>query len=453
MSGSRFDLENAKLPELLPYQNSFYENGHEAEIQALAIALFKEHIAPTMFDVNVLGNPHLGSIDLVRRSVNADGLALLSGEGEAEETRFLYRAWKGRNRNGRGLQFFRTYMQMLYPNAWRVNQLYQDQALPYGLGMLTESELSGRYGVVGGEDELVMTSRVRVSIDYNAPLATSFSEMRKILQSVLPARLTPEFSTKIDVCSDGLGIGSDTIGIAHIIDVPTPFRCGMSARSAITQTQFILKPDSPAHLGASVICHAPAFSAGHFIVRPDPMPFDSWVNWADFVAPVFGSSAIGQSSVVGSVIVRLDPMPFDAASAIGQSSVVGSVIVRLDPMPSDSWVNWADFVAPVFGSSAIGQSSVVGSVIVRLDPMPFDAASAIGQSSVVGSVIVRLDPMPFDSWANWADFVAPVEEGTVDDFYIGLVSGYASKNLPKWSHGSDSTTSVVQLINQGILPF
>ena len=368
MSGSRFDLENAKLPELLPYQNSFYENGHEAEIQALAIALFKEHIAPTMFDVNVLGNPHLGSIDLVRRSVNADGLALLSGEGEAEETRFLYRAWKGRNRNGRGLQFFRTYMQMLYPNAWRVNQLYQDQALPYGLGMLTESELSGRYGVVGGEDELVLTSRVRVSIDYNAPLATSFSEMRKILQSVLPARLTPEFSTKIDVCSDGLGIGSDTIGIAHIIDVPTPFRCGMSARSAITQTQFILKPDSPAHLGASVICHAPAFSAGHFIVR-------------------------------------------------------------LDPMPSDSWVNWADFVAPVFGSSAIGQSSVVG------------------------SVIVRPDPMPFDSWANWADFVAPVEDGTVDDFYIGLVSGYASKNLPKWSHGSDSTTSVVQLINQGILPF
>ena len=273
-----------------------------------------------------------------------------------------------------------------------MNQLYQDQALPYGLGMLTESELSGRYGVVGGEDELVLTSRVRVSIDYNAPLATSFSEMRKILQSVLPARLTPEFSTKIDVCSDGLGIGSDTIGIAHIIDVPTPFRCGMSARSPITQTQFILKPDSTAHLGASVICHAPAFSAGHFIVRPDPMPFDSWANWADFVAPVFGSSATGQSSVVGSVIARPDPMPFDAAAAIGQSSVVGSVIVRPDPMP-------------------------------------------------------------FDSWDNWADFVAPVEEGTVDDFYIGLVRGYASKNLPKWSHGSDSTTSVVQLINQGILPF
>ena len=85
--------------------------------------------------------------------------------------------------------------------------------------------------------------------------------------------------------------------------------------------------------------------------------------------------------------------------------------------------------------------------------MPFDAAAAISQASVVGSVTVRLDPMPSDSWDNWADFVAPVEEGTVDDFYIGLVSGYASKNLPKWSHGSDSTTSVVQLINQGILPF
>lgn len=103
---------------------------------------------------------------------------------------------------------------MLYPNAWRVNQLYQNPVFPYGLGMLTESEASGQYGSAGiAVDDLVLTSRVRVSIDYDAPLATSFAEMRKILQSVLPARLTPEFSTKIDVSTGGVGIDQTLLAL------------------------------------------------------------------------------------------------------------------------------------------------------------------------------------------------------------------------------------------------
>lgn len=104
--GGRFDLDNARLPELLPYQRSFYENDHEAEIQALAIALFNEHIAPAMFDVNVLGNPHLGSIDLVRRSVNADGLALLSGKARRQKHAFYTEHGKAETVMGAGCSFF-----------------------------------------------------------------------------------------------------------------------------------------------------------------------------------------------------------------------------------------------------------------------------------------------------------------------------------------------------------
>lgn len=134
----------------------------------------------------------------------------------------------------------------------------------------------------------MLTSRVRVSIDYDAPLATSFAEMRKILQSVLPARLTPEFSNKIDVSTGGVGIGSDAIGIAHIIEMPTPFHCSSIARAAVTQAQFILKPNPAATLNASAHCPALSFSVFPLVIRPEPMPPDSWENWkVHLIRPIY----------------------------------------------------------------------------------------------------------------------------------------------------------------------
>lgn len=477
--GGRFDLDNARLPELLPYQRSFYENDHEAEIQALAIALFNEHIAPAMFDVNVLGNPHLGSIDLVRRSVNADGLALLSGEGEAAETRFLYRAWKGRNRNGRGLQFFRTYMQMLYPNAWRVNQLYQNPVFPYGLGMLTESEASGQYGSAGiAVDDLVLTSRVRVSIDYNAPLATSFSEMRKILQSVLPARLTPEFSTKIDVSTGGVGIGSDAIGIAHIIEMPTPFHCSSIARAAVTQAQFILKPNPAATLNASAHCPALSFSVFPLVIRPEPMPPDSWENWespsytSNLSMPIslhisasamarlddkdaLRSDAVGQVAFgSGPMVIRPDKSELHACAVFFSPTFIACpLVMRPEQMPNDAWKAWEKPQAH-HGLSIPMSLHIRTAVIARPSWQEELNAATIGQVSIgQGNMVLRLDPMPYNAWMAWADFVSVPEEGTVDDFYAGLVSGYASRKLPNWHYGPDSTTSVVQILNAGLLPF
>ena len=103
--GGRFDLDNARLPELLPYQRSFYENDHEAEIQALAIALFNEHIAPAMFDVNVLGNPHLGSIDLVRRSVTPMASLYCQGKARRQKHAFYTEHGKAETVMGAGCSF------------------------------------------------------------------------------------------------------------------------------------------------------------------------------------------------------------------------------------------------------------------------------------------------------------------------------------------------------------
>ena len=107
------DFSNAQLPRLLPLENSYTENEVEADLKRLFLDLFDSTLAADVFDVNVLGAAHLGSFDMVRKAVNADGLVLMQGDREEAATRYLYRAWKSGDVQGRGLHFLRTYLQML----------------------------------------------------------------------------------------------------------------------------------------------------------------------------------------------------------------------------------------------------------------------------------------------------------------------------------------------------
>ncbi|PSJ15770.1 hypothetical protein, partial [Nitrosomonas supralitoralis] len=99
------DFKNAKLPSLKPLKNSFVADGVENDLRNLFIDLFEKMMASTAFDANVLGNGQLGSMDLIRKLVNVDGLALIDGINEETATRYLYKAWKSRRKNGRGFHF------------------------------------------------------------------------------------------------------------------------------------------------------------------------------------------------------------------------------------------------------------------------------------------------------------------------------------------------------------
>src|SRR5258706_15125737 len=101
------DFRTSTLPQLAPLAGSFVENDIEADLKRLFLALFQSNLAARAFDANVLGAAHLGSLDLVRRMVNADGLVLLQGDREESTTRYLYRAWKSGEAQGRGLHSWR----------------------------------------------------------------------------------------------------------------------------------------------------------------------------------------------------------------------------------------------------------------------------------------------------------------------------------------------------------
>lgn len=215
-------FSNAALPALLALERSHAANPVEADLQQLFIDLFRSQLAAKVFDANAAGMPHLGSFDLVRRAVNADGLVLLPGSREEAATRYLYRAWKSRNSQGRGLHFLRTYLQMLFPNGCEVRQLWHNQDHPYPRGLvaagrprawwlhqLGESglKLDGHWGV--GErvreanpsrvsdpartDGLFLTSRIDIAVDFSVEVP-SIAGLLHIVRSIIPARLVPSFS-------------------------------------------------------------------------------------------------------------------------------------------------------------------------------------------------------------------------------------------------------------------
>lgn len=216
-----FGFQNTETPTPDPLRNSAAAGDVEADLRRLFCDLFDENLSHATFDATVLGAAHLGSLDLVRRAVNADGLVLMQGDRESPATRYLYRAWKASDNQGRGLHFLRTYLQVLFPNACEVNQLWQDKALPYptalyapkpvfaywlhqvgepglkldgswGLGRHIANAEETRKGRMPDTSGMVLTSRIEIALDFSVNVR-SVSDLMRIIRSVIPARLLPVF--------------------------------------------------------------------------------------------------------------------------------------------------------------------------------------------------------------------------------------------------------------------
>lgn len=215
-----FGFPCAQAPEAAPLQASFANGQIESELKAIFLEAFAL-VADDTFDASVLGAAHLGSFDLVRRATNRDGLVLLRGDREEAATRYLYRAWKSGDVQKRGLHFLRTYLQMLFPNVSEVAQLWHDKEMPYPRGAVEALKpkswwlhqinepglkIDGTWKIGGfvegatpdrGHREnptegLFLTSRIRISMDVGSDSRPT-AAIRRIIRSVMPARLTPEF--------------------------------------------------------------------------------------------------------------------------------------------------------------------------------------------------------------------------------------------------------------------
>lgn len=190
----RFDFPaTVEPPRLASLEKSFAVDRTEEELKSLFIRIFRETLSAKTYDVNVSGAAHLGSFDLVRRSVNADGLTILQGDREEYATRYLYRAWQARDTNGRGMHFLRTYLQLLYPGLCQVAQLWQDKDQPYPKSLhstLEQDEFGNEF--VPDPKKQWLTSRVEIALDLTVT-TRSITTLTNIFRAILPARLVPQF--------------------------------------------------------------------------------------------------------------------------------------------------------------------------------------------------------------------------------------------------------------------
>lgn len=180
-----FDFQNAQTPQLTPLRHSFTVDDIENDLRNLFVDLFDAYLGDDAFDANVLGMAHLGTLGLVRKSVNADGLVLLPGVGEEPATRYVYRAWKSRNLQGRGLYFLRTYLQSLFPGSWNVEQQMQLSASTYPTALSDRS-------LTGDDADKYLTSRLNIKFD--AQIVSDASALIPVISSILPARFVPKLS-------------------------------------------------------------------------------------------------------------------------------------------------------------------------------------------------------------------------------------------------------------------
>lgn len=173
-------------PSLQPLKNSHEFDQLEHDLKQMFIDLFEDYLRAGERDLNVYGAPHLGSFDLVSESVKSDGLSLINNDDEPA-MRYLHKAWRGRNPK-RGLHFLRSYLQLLFKDSWRLEQLWQSKALPYPTKLATK-QLALSAGIEG----YFLTSRIRASITDSK--STRLDAIIPAVRAALPARFVLEMDS------------------------------------------------------------------------------------------------------------------------------------------------------------------------------------------------------------------------------------------------------------------
>ena len=145
---------------LKPLQNSWDASQLEAELKALFIKLYDDHLRELADEINVYGAPHLGGIDLLEKVVTSEGLAILRDE-DVDKMQYLSKSWRHLNPE-RGFHFLKTYLRVLFGEGQVVEQLWQKKSLPYPTATKTRAEIESAAEAMA---DYFLTSRVRVDLD------------------------------------------------------------------------------------------------------------------------------------------------------------------------------------------------------------------------------------------------------------------------------------------------
>lgn len=186
-------LYEPQPPEMLPLVGSHEADDLERELKGLFIYLFETLIRSDERYANVLGMPHHGPRELIEASLAADGLSIYRGaEAASGAGAYLLRAWRAHNPK-RGLALLKTYLQLLWPNVWKADQMWQDKDEDYPTALVPAD---------GGNHFL--TSRVNVALPARVTSGGDLYSIQAGLRASLPARMVMELAIESE---ENIGIG------------------------------------------------------------------------------------------------------------------------------------------------------------------------------------------------------------------------------------------------------
>lgn len=256
-------------PDLQPVVQFHEADELEQQLKALTLDLIGEYFRFYEREINAYGMPHLADFELIERWVKSDGLAMVRANSQ-DAMRYLFKAWRSRNPK-RGLHFLRTYLQLLWPDGWAAEQLWQrkDKAYPEGLVSTLDTPIAG-----DPRRDYYLTSRVNIDVYAEGEDGKGLSSVARALRTTLSAkfvvmiRLLRNITTQFEIVNTGQAseirqaYGGTDPGIT-----PEPFGFGVFDTGQASQSKRVhggtdpgVTPE-PAYLGvyghiiyASVTC-------------------------------------------------------------------------------------------------------------------------------------------------------------------------------------------------------
>ncbi|MDD5273278.1 MAG: hypothetical protein PHU14_11215, partial [Methylovulum sp.] len=177
-----YGFSNAALPALKPLVNSDTFDAVEADLQNLFMYLFNTNLASDLFDANVLANPQLGSMVLVRKALDEMGVSVINQILSDNQVRLIHKSWAWPHRQKRGLFMLRTLLQIIYQNGYKIEQYWHPKDSASINNYPNEVFLQSQTFDVS---DTFLTSRILVTIPLDGQ--PYLSVLKKIALSIVPA--------------------------------------------------------------------------------------------------------------------------------------------------------------------------------------------------------------------------------------------------------------------------
>lgn len=171
-----YPIEETKPPESL-----------EETWKTVFLNVFKKMLWEKQHDLLYYGSPYLGGDEVLTRFALSDGLSLMRSGSENDRLRYLLKAWRVKNQK-RGFHFLRTYLQMLYPNAFHIEQRWQETSKAYPTALSNERAAKEK-----GTPHW-LTSRIRIEISDISENGQDILQYISTIKSIVSARFVVDIA-------------------------------------------------------------------------------------------------------------------------------------------------------------------------------------------------------------------------------------------------------------------